>query len=346
MLSPCAKSSSAFYLSLRFPQRHIPVRPQFGFGSGQIPRRQRRQNPLVAFIAVVKGLRFLEKAVFIPAGLKLQLVRKFHQIGISCQAAEGVVEFVIGAAGVLGSSDFDTDQEGLVKGRQPFHIFRGNAGAGQLQRHCLKTDKQLVNMAHILFVNGGNISAAGGYHPHQLLLAEELYGLPHRGTGDGKILGQLHIVQPFPGLHCPIDDPLPQGAVDPLFGGGAGGSLPSEEKRIRLASGGQEFWAVLFDTPAANDLYEMLPLELTLEDFNGTEKIGYLPSALITEGEPEGCDPGVGALCYYAPWENISIFYEDFRYSDSLVSLGRLESGADWFGGQSGSFEVTIERAD
>ncbi len=90
----------------------------------------------------------------------------------------------------------------------------------------------------------------------------------------------------------------------------------------------------------------MLPLELTLEDFNGAEKIGYLPSALITEGEPEGCDPGVGALCYYAPWENISIFYEDFRYSDSLVSLGRLESGADWFGGQSGSFEVTIERAD
>lgn len=287
MLSPCAKSPSAFYLSLRFPQRHVPVRPQFGFGSGQIPRRQRRQNPLVAFIAVVKGLRFLEKAVFIPAGLKLQLVRKFHQIGISCQAAEGVVEFVIGAAGVLGSSDFDTDQEGLVKGRQPFHVFRGNAGAGQ-----------------------------------------------------------LHIVQPFPGLHCPIDDPLPQGAVDPLFGGGAGGSLPSEEKRIRLASGGQEFWAVLFDTPAANDLYEMLPLELTLEDFNGAEKIGYLPSALITEGEPEGCDPGVGALCYYAPWENISIFYEDFRYSDSLVSLGRLESGADWFGGQSGSFEVTIERAD
>ena len=126
----------------------------------------------------------------------------------------------------------------------------------------------------------------------------------------------------------------------------SGGSLPSEEKRIRLASGGQEFWAVLFDTPAANDLYEMLPLELTLEDFNGAEKIGYLPSALITEGEPEGCDPGVGALCYYAPWENISIFYEDFRYSDSLVSLGRLESGADWFAGQSGSFEVTIERAD
>lgn len=90
----------------------------------------------------------------------------------------------------------------------------------------------------------------------------------------------------------------------------------------------------------------MLSLELTLEDFNGAEKIGYLPSALTTEGEPEGCDPGVGALCYYAPWENISIFYEDFRYSDSLVSLGRLESGADWFAGQSGSFEVTIERTD
>lgn len=36
----------------------------------------------------------------------------------------------------------------------------------------------------------------------------------------------------------------------------------------------------LYDTPAANALYEMLPLELTFADFNGIEKIAYMEDEL------------------------------------------------------------------
>lgn len=117
------------------------------------------------------------------------------------------------------------------------------------------------------------------------------------------------------------------------------------ERRFRLVAEGKEIYGSLYDTPAANDLWESLPLELSFEDYNGTEKIAYLPSSLTTQGEPDSFDPSPGDLCYYAPWGNICIFYRDFRNSSSLVSLGQLDSDIQWLAGQSGDFKMTMERA-
>ena len=117
------------------------------------------------------------------------------------------------------------------------------------------------------------------------------------------------------------------------------------ERRFRLVAEGKEIYGSLYDTPAANDLWESLPLELSFEDYNGTEKIAYLPSSLTTQGEPDSFDPSPGDLCYYAPWGNICIFYRDFRNSSSLVSLGKLDSDIQWLAGQSGDFKMTMERA-
>lgn len=61
------------------------------------------------------------------------------------------------------------------------------------------------------------------------------------------------------------------------------------------------------------DEYDLLPLELTFEDFNGIEKISYLSEELPTDVEPDGCDPAVGDLCLYAPRGNLSIFFQNFR---------------------------------
>lgn len=90
----------------------------------------------------------------------------------------------------------------------------------------------------------------------------------------------------------------------------------------------------------------MLPLTLTFEDFNNTEKITNIPSELNVDGLPSGYTPLVGDLAYYEPWGNISVFYEDFRYSNSLYKLRTLESGADIFGNMNEDFEVTIERVN
>ena len=116
-----------------------------------------------------------------------------------------------------------------------------------------------------------------------------------------------------------------------------GGSRPEEEaaiventRSIRFSlEDGSEIIVRLNDNPAADALYEMLPLELTFEDFNGTEKIAYPPEELPADGSPGSCDPDVGSLCYYIPWGNLCFFYRDFRPSSSLIPLGQVEAGTE-----------------
>lgn len=71
--------------------------------------------------------------------------------------------------------------------------------------------------------------------------------------------------------------------------------------QIKLTVAGQECFATLYDNPSADDLYNALPLELTFEDYNQTEKISHPPKTLTTEGMPDSFDPDVGDLCLYAP---------------------------------------------
>lgn len=68
----------------------------------------------------------------------------------------------------------------------------------------------------------------------------------------------------------------------------------SANRQIKLTVAGQECLATLYDNPSANDLYEILPLELTFEDYNQTEKISHPPKTPTTEGMPDTFDPDVG----------------------------------------------------
>ena len=114
-------------------------------------------------------------------------------------------------------------------------------------------------------------------------------------------------------------------------------------KKIRMLFAGEQAVVVLEDHPAARDLLSMLPMTVTFEDYNGMEKIGYLPRKLHTEGSPSSCDPSVGTFAYYAPWGNLSAFYRDFRHSEGLVPLGRIESGMDGLARMRGDFSVRLE---
>ena len=122
--------------------------------------------------------------------------------------------------------------------------------------------------------------------------------------------------------------------------------VENTERKLKMTVNGQEVAITLYDTPAANALDDMLPLDLNFEDFNGIEKISYLSQELPTEGEPDGCDPDVGDLCLYAPWGNLSIFYQDFRYSDSLIMLGHIDSGMDVISEMEENTSTVLEKAN
>jgi len=112
--------------------------------------------------------------------------------------------------------------------------------------------------------------------------------------------------------------------------------------KIRAVVDGQAIQATLLDSPTSRDFYSLLPMTITLEDYASTEKIAYMPRKLSTAGAPDGVDPAVGDIAYYAPWGNVAIFYRDAGYAKGLIKLGSLDSGIEILRAR-GVLKVTIE---
>jgi hypothetical protein len=115
--------------------------------------------------------------------------------------------------------------------------------------------------------------------------------------------------------------------------------------KIRMTIEGKVITATLDDNASARDFLSLLPMTVTLNDYNRIEKVSDLPGRLSTEGAPAGIDPSVGDITYYAPWGNLAVFYQDFGYAQGLVRLGRIESGIEILR-QPGALRATIERAE
>jgi len=119
--------------------------------------------------------------------------------------------------------------------------------------------------------------------------------------------------------------------------------LYAEEKpmKIRLWLNDNNATATLNNNPTTRDFIAMLPLTLTMENY-ANERIAYLPRKLSNKDAPIGSTPKAGDLSYYAPWGNMAIFLEDFRYSKGLLPLGKINSGLELFQ-QNGPFTIRIE---
>jgi len=119
-----------------------------------------------------------------------------------------------------------------------------------------------------------------------------------------------------------------------------------EEIRMKLSFNNEEVIVKMFENQTSMDFLSLLPLTLPFEDYAGTEKISYLPRKLSTEKSPEGSDPSIGDLTYYAPWGNLALFYKDFGYSNGLIKLGKVESGLENLARLKEDSSVTIEKVD
>jgi hypothetical protein len=91
----------------------------------------------------------------------------------------------------------------------------------------------------------------------------------------------------------------------------AGASHDMTAMKIHIRLEGRSLTATLDDSEAARDFLSLLPLTLTLTDYNSTEKVADLPRKLSTKGALAGVDPDMGDIAYFAPWGNLAIFYRD-----------------------------------
>ena len=117
----------------------------------------------------------------------------------------------------------------------------------------------------------------------------------------------------------------------------------SDNKRIKLSFNDEEVYVSLENNNSVQDLLKMLPLTIKFEDYNNTEKIAMLDTKLNTSDAPAGYDPQIGDFAYYAPWGNLSVFYKDFRYSNSLIKLGTFENGIEKIQNITDGTEIRIE---
>ncbi|MFX1240692.1 MAG: cyclophilin-like fold protein [Promethearchaeota archaeon] len=95
----------------------------------------------------------------------------------------------------------------------------------------------------------------------------------------------------------------------------------------------------LNNSQAAKELYEQLPLTITVEDFGNNEKIFYPPKKLDTTGTPLA-NAQFGTLAYYAPWGDVVMFYDDFGSASGLYELGNVISGGEYIKNMSGRIQI------
>ncbi len=111
--------------------------------------------------------------------------------------------------------------------------------------------------------------------------------------------------------------------------------------RVRFTFNDLTMTAVLYDNPSAHDFFSMLPLDLTISDFGGNEKIAHLPRKLTEEGNGPFDNEQPYDLCYYMPWGNLAMFHAAYKHS-GLIRLGRFEEGYEALR-VAGEFSLRIE---
>ena len=114
--------------------------------------------------------------------------------------------------------------------------------------------------------------------------------------------------------------------------------------KIQITIGNQRLQATIFDSAAGRDLIAQLPLTIDMVDHGSVEKTGPLPAPLSLDGQPDGADPDVGDVGYYAPGNDLVFYYGDQSYYPGIVIIGRLDGdAASRIADMDGAITATVE---
>ena len=116
--------------------------------------------------------------------------------------------------------------------------------------------------------------------------------------------------------------------------------------RIKIQANGNTILFELNNSLAAKELYEQLPLTITVENYSDNEKIFYPPKKLQITGTPLA-NAQFGTLAYYAPWGNVVMFFDSFGTTNGLYELGKVISGGEYIKNMSGTIKIMkMENSD
>ena len=124
----------------------------------------------------------------------------------------------------------------------------------------------------------------------------------------------------------------------------SGNKLNLSQMKVAITSKGRTATFQLYDTKAAKEFYDQLPLTLNLENFRDAQWMFYPPKKLNVTSNEAYHDGKKGELSYYAPWGDVFMLYKDFYAGDEMHHIGVGLSGVDDIAAMSGS--AVIQKAE
>jgi hypothetical protein len=114
---------------------------------------------------------------------------------------------------------------------------------------------------------------------------------------------------------------------------------------IRIRIGDTVVAGELWGNAPAQALIDRLPVTLDFTDLNNVEKTARLDAPLSMTGMPKGDDPMPQDIGWYAPSNDVVLYYGGVGYWPGIARIGRILDGIDTIAAQRGDFSATIELA-
>ena len=110
--------------------------------------------------------------------------------------------------------------------------------------------------------------------------------------------------------------------------------------KIKVSDGTNAVTFELNETSAAKSLYQMLPMDVAVENYSNNEKIFY-PTTTVTYGSDciEGDCPA-GTLALFSPWGNVVMYYGAASRYSGLYILGKAVEGAGLIKNLAGTIHI------
>jgi hypothetical protein len=116
--------------------------------------------------------------------------------------------------------------------------------------------------------------------------------------------------------------------------------LALSDMQVKIISRGHTATFQLYDTAAAKEFYDQLPLELDLTNFRDAQWMFYPPEKLSVAAREAYHDGKKGELSYYEPWGDVFMLYKDFYAGDEMHRLGVNVTGIEEIAKMAGSARI------
>lgn len=104
-------------------------------------------------------------------------------------------------------------------------------------------------------------------------------------------------------------------------------NVQAEKIQIKISVNSKKFEVILENSESAREFYEMLPLEVTMNELNGNEKYVRLSKNLPTKDSRAGTINAGDLMLWNS--NTVVLFYETFSSDYSYTRLGKILNPVD-----------------